>query len=142
MIAAFEPITENEEARKQLRALCQTGKVSVYIQKFQELQCRLPGMNEEEAFSTFLNGLTPHLQEHVGAHVQGDLEAAKRMALRMDMYRGITGESSKGASTKAKGSGQQSKGNKGAVNVVVQAPQPSGAQVLAVQQKGQQKGKC
>ena len=76
----------------------------MYINKFQELQCPLPGMNEEEAFSTFLNGLTPHLQEHVGAHVQGDLEVAKRMALRMDMYWGMTGESSKRASTKAKGS--------------------------------------
>ena len=104
----------------------------MYINKFQELQCRLPEMNEEEAFSTFLNGLMPHLQEHMGAHVQGDLEAAKRMALRMDMHRGIMGESSKRALTKAKGSGQQSKGNKGAFHVVVQAPQPSGAQVLAV----------
>ena len=61
LIAAFEPVTETEEARKQLRALRQTGRVSVYIQKFQELQCRLPGMNNEEAFSTFLAGLTPHL---------------------------------------------------------------------------------
>ena len=140
MIAAFEPVTENEEARKQLRALRQTGKVSVYISKFQELQCRLPGMNAEEAFSAFLNGLTPHLQEQVGAHVQGDLEAAKRMALRMDMYRGNAGESSSQGAAKKKGSGQQPKG-KGAVNVVDQAPQPSGAQVMAVQGKGQQKGK-
>ena len=95
MIAQFEPVTELEEARKALRALKQTGKVATYIQKFQELQCRLPGMNAEEAFSTFLSGLTPHLQEHVGAHVQGDLEAAKRMALRMEMYWG-TAEQSRG----------------------------------------------
>ena len=95
MIAAFEPVTELEEARKALRALRQTGKVATYIQKFQELQCRLPGMTAEEAFSTFMSGLTPHLQEHVGAHVQGDLEAAKRMALRMEMYRG-TAETSRG----------------------------------------------
>ena len=61
MIAQFEPVTELEEARKALRALKQTGKVATYIQKFQELQCRLPGMNAEEAFSTFLSGLTPHL---------------------------------------------------------------------------------
>ena len=95
MIAQFEPVTELEEARKALQALKQTGKVATYIQKFQELQCRLPGMNAEEAFSNFLSGLTPHLQEHVGAHVQGDLEAAKRMALRMEMYRG-TAEQSRG----------------------------------------------
>ena len=43
MIAAFEPVTETEEARKQLRALRQTGKVANYIQKFQELEYRLPG---------------------------------------------------------------------------------------------------
>ena len=52
-------------------------------------------MNAEEAFSTFLSGLMPHLQEHVGAHVQGDLEAAKRMAFKMEIYRG-TVESSRG----------------------------------------------
>ena len=69
MIAAFEPVTETEEARKQLRALRQTGRVTAYIAKFQELQCRLSGMNAEEAFSAFLSGLSPHLQEHVGAHV-------------------------------------------------------------------------
>ena len=61
MIAAFEPVTELEEARKALRALRQTGKVATYIQKFQELECRLPGMTVEEAFSTFMSGLTPHL---------------------------------------------------------------------------------
>ena len=37
MIATFEPVTEFEEARKALRALRQMGKVSAYIQKFQEL---------------------------------------------------------------------------------------------------------
>ena len=128
LIAAFEPVTETEEARKQLRALRQTGRVSVYIQKFQELQCRLPGMNNEEAFSTFLAGLTPHLQEHVGAHVQGDLEAAKQMALRMDMFRGGVDS---GKSQPQKGqSGQKKKGNVHSV----EAQQPAGpSQVNAVQ---------
>ena len=37
MTQQFEPVTEVEEARKQLRALRQTGRVSAYIQKFQEL---------------------------------------------------------------------------------------------------------
>ena len=137
IIAAFEPVTELEEARKALRALRQTGKVATYIQKFQELQCRLPGMTEEEAFSTFMSGLTPHLQEHVGAHVHGDLEAAKRMALRMEMYRGAA-ETSRGTQQKSQG-GQ--KGNKkGAVHSVEAQPQPAGpSQVNAVQSQGQQK---
>ena len=86
MIAAFKLVMETEEARKQLRAVRQTGQVSAYIQHFQELQCRLSGMNEEEAFSAFLVGLSPHLQEHVAAHVRDDLEAAKAMAMRMDMF--------------------------------------------------------
>ena len=71
MVQRFEPVTEVEEARKQLRALRQTGRVAGYVQKFQELQYQLPGMTNEEAFHAFLSGLQPHLQEHVGAHVQG-----------------------------------------------------------------------
>ena len=80
MVQRFKPVTEVEEAQKQLQALRHTGRVVGYVQKFQELQYRLPGMTDEEAFHTFLSGLQPHLQEHVGAHVQGDLEAAIAMA--------------------------------------------------------------
>ena len=87
----FEPVTEVEEVRKQLRALRQTGRVVGYVQKFQELQHRLPGMTDEEAFHAFLSGLQPHLQEHVGAHVQGDLEAAIAMAQRLEAYHGGDG---------------------------------------------------
>ena len=39
------------------------------IQKFKELQYRLPNMMAKEAFHKFLSELVPHLQEHVGAHV-------------------------------------------------------------------------
>ena len=49
----------------------------------------------EEAVSAFMSGLMPHLQEHVGAHVHGDLEAVKKMALRMEMYWG-TADMSRG----------------------------------------------
>ena len=59
-------------------------------------------MSTEEAFHAFLSGLTPHLQEHVGAHVQGDLEAAMAMAQRLEVYRG--GDGAK-ASGEKKGSG-------------------------------------
>ena len=61
MIHRFESITETEDARRQLRALKQTGRVSGYIQRFQELQYRLPSMTEQEAFHAFLSGLVPHL---------------------------------------------------------------------------------
>ena len=132
MIAAFEPVTELEEAQKALWALRQMGKVSAYIQKFQELQCRLLGVNAEEAFSTFMSGLMPHLQEHVGAHVQGDLEAAKRMALRMEMYWG-TVDQSQGNQQKSQG-GQKGNKKQGTVHTIQAQPQAVGpSQVLVVQ---------
>ena len=132
LITAFEPVTETEEARKQLRALRQTGRVSGYIQCFQELQCRLPGMNEAEAFSAFLVGLAPHLQEDVAAHVRGDLEVAKAMAMRMDMFH-----------TGGEGSGKQRKNEnqkkKGAVQAIEGQKKGEPSKVHAVQ--GQNKGK-
>ena len=81
---------------QQLRALRQTGRVTGYIQKFQELQYRLVGMTDEEAFHAFLFGLQPHLQEHVGAHVQGNLEVAIAMAQRLEVYRGGDGAKTTG----------------------------------------------
>ena len=57
MVQQFEPVTEVEEARKQLQALRQTGRVVGYVQKFQELQYRLLRMTDEELFHTFLFGL-------------------------------------------------------------------------------------
>ena len=57
MVQRFEPVTEIEEVREQLRALRQTGRVTSYVQKFQELQYQLPRMMDEEAFHTFLFGL-------------------------------------------------------------------------------------
>ena len=42
-------------------------------------------MSTKEEFHAFLSGLTPHLQEHVGAHVQGDFEAAMAMAQRLEI---------------------------------------------------------
>lgn len=128
MVKAFEPITATEEARKQLRGLRQTHKASGYIAKFRELQYKLPDMTQEEAFSAFLAGLSPHLQEHVGAHIQGDLEAAMAMAMRMDLYHGAS-KADAGKSTDKK--------KKGNVNVV----DASDAQVNAVQKKGDGKKK-
>ena len=82
----------------------QTGRVSGYIQKFQELQYRLPNMTAEEAFHAFLSGLAPYLQEHVGAHVQGDLEVAMVMAQHLEVYHGA-GDGAKAGGEK-KGSGR------------------------------------
>ena len=45
-------------------------------------------MMTEKAFHAFLSGLALHLQEHVGAHVQGDLEVATAMAQHLEVYCG------------------------------------------------------
>ena len=63
MCVAFEPITTTEESRRQFWNLCQIGRARTYMHHFGELQYRQLGMSEDKAFSTFLVGLTPHIQE-------------------------------------------------------------------------------
>ena len=118
IIHRFELVVKVEEAQKQLRALRQTGRVRGYIQKFQELQYRLPDMLAEEAFHAFLCGLTPHLQKHVGAHVQGDLEVAMAMAQRLQVYRG--GDRTKAGGEKKVCRGKFKKQNKEEAVAMVQ----------------------
>ena len=43
-------------------------------------------MTAEEAFHAFLSGLVPHLQKHVGAHMQGNLEVVMVMAQCLEIY--------------------------------------------------------
>ena len=66
-------------------------------------------MTNEEAFHSFIFGLQSHLQEHVGAHMQGDLEAAIATAQRLEVYRG--GDGAKTASKGPKKFKNQKKGN-------------------------------
>ena len=73
------------------------------MQRFQDIQSRLLGMTREEAFHAFLDGLQPHLNEHVGAHVKGDFEVAIAMASRMEAFF---------PANKAKARLQDKKGNK------------------------------
>ena len=54
MIAAFEPMTEMEVARRQIIELRQTGRVSGYIQRFHTLRYKILSMTKEEAHSLFL----------------------------------------------------------------------------------------
>ena len=66
-------------------------------------------MTDEETFHAFIFGLQPHLQEHVGAHVQGDLEATIAMAQRLEVCRG--GDGAKTTSKGPKKFKNQKKGN-------------------------------
>ena len=61
----------------------------------------------EEAFHASLSGLAPHLQEHMGAHVQGDLEAAMAMAQRLEVYRGAGDGAKAGGEKKRSGKFQK-----------------------------------
>ena len=63
MIAAFEPMTKMEMARRQIIELRQTGRVSGYIQRFRTLRYKIPSMTKEEAHSLFLRGSDARLQQ-------------------------------------------------------------------------------
>ena len=91
----------------------------------------------EEAFHAFLSGLAPHLQEHVGAHVQGDLEAAMAMAQRLEVYRGA-GDGAK-AGGENKGSGKFQKRNKKGAALAVQEKEAE--EIVQVIQNQPKKGK-
>ena len=94
-------------------------------------------MTDEEAFHTFLSGLQLHLQEHVGAHVQGDLEAAIAMAQRLEVYRG--GDGAKAGEKEPKKFKKQKKG----VSAQVEGSSSGGTVqvVQAVKKPQQNKGK-
>lgn len=116
IIARFEFVTKNEEARWELKELCQSGKAAGYTAKFQELRSRLPTMIDEEAFLAYLAGLNSNLREQVGAHVRGNLEEAITMAHRIEFYQGSDSSKGKGQAIKKfqkkkKGSVNQIQGN-------------------------------
>ena len=85
MIAAFEPMTEMEVARRQIIELRQTGRVSGYIRRFCTLRYKITSMTKEEAHSLFLPGLDAGLQQQVGVHAQS-LQEAMELAERADLY--------------------------------------------------------
>ena len=60
-VATFEPTTDQELARQQLKALWQTSRVAGYLHRFRELRYRLPTMTPEEAYAAFIDGLAPAL---------------------------------------------------------------------------------
>ena len=140
MCAAFEPVTATEEFRRLLQNLRQTGRVRAYVQRFRELQYRLLGMSEEETFLTFLAGLAPHIQEQVGAHIQGDQSAAITMAERLDVFCASVqegGGSSGGAQQKGQQGGSAGK-KKGLVHSVEEKKEGT-SEVAVVKEKGKQK---
>ena len=62
IIAAFSPITEEEQARKLLKGLTQKGNMQNYVQSFRDLSLRIPSMSQADEFAAFMDGLKPAIQ--------------------------------------------------------------------------------
>ena len=99
-------------------------------------------MMVEEAFHAFLSGLAPHLQEHVGAHVQGGLEVAMAMAQRLEVYHGAGDGAKAGGEKKGFGRFSKKKNKKGAALIVQEKEAEEVVQVIQNQpKKGKGKGR-
>ena len=101
-VQTFEPTTDQELARQQLKVLRQTGRVAGYLQRFRELRYRLPTMTSEEAYSAFIDSLNPTLRAQIGALTHGDLDAAMLMAERMNLFQASSGGAGTSAGTDRK----------------------------------------
>ena len=101
--AAFSPITEEEQARKLLKGLNQTGNVQNYVQRFRDLLLRIPSMSSADEFAAFMDGLKPAIRQQIAPHVS-TLAEAQVMAAKMDLH---TGQGSKSGMGVSGGSGSQ-----------------------------------
>ena len=74
LIKTFAPLDEEEDARRQLKELKQTGRVSGYTAKFNELCYKVPDMTEKDKFSMYFLGLVPRLQGEVGLRLEDNTQ--------------------------------------------------------------------
>lgn len=78
----FQPVTEARLARQQLRKLVQTRGLQSYINEFQDLALKVPGMDEETKMDSFCFGLRPDCRQYVRQQDPCTLKDAIRFALR------------------------------------------------------------
>ena len=69
IITAFSLITEEEQARKLLKGLNQTGNIQNYVQRFRDLSLRIPSMSQADEFAAFMDGLKPAIRQQIAPHV-------------------------------------------------------------------------
>lgn len=124
LITTFAPQTDEEQARKSLKTLKQTGSVQNYLQRFRELQFRIPTMSETDIFSAFMDGLKADVRKQIGIHVH-TLQEAQYLASKADLY---IYENSGGGQKDAK----KKDGKGGKIQTVTDS---SSAEVLAVEQQ-------
>ena len=136
----FAPLDDEEDARRQLKELRQTGRVAGYTAKFNELCYRIPGLTEKDKFSAYHLGLVPKLQAEVGLRLEGDtqrtVDRATTVATRAEEYLKLH-YSKKDGDGKKTGPQKQ----KGAVNVVTADAANDAGQVNALSSKKKDKKK-
>ena len=103
IITAFSPITEEEQARKLLKGLNQTGNIQNYVQRFRDLSQRIPSMSQADEFAAFMDGLKPAIRQQIAPHVS-KLAEAQIMAAKVDLH---SGQGSRGSMITGSGSGGQ-----------------------------------
>ena len=87
IIAAFSPITEEEQAQKLLKGLNQTGNVQNYVQRFRDLSLRIPSMSQVDEFAAFIDGLKSTIWQQIAPHVS-TLAEAQIMAAKVNLHVG------------------------------------------------------
>ena len=92
-------------------------------------------MIAEEAFHTFLSGLVPHLQGHVDAHVQGDLEAVMAMTEGLEVYHRAGDRAKAGGEKKGSSRFEKRQNKKGAALTVQGNKAEEVVQAIQNQQK-------
>ena len=137
--AAFSAITEEEQARKQLKSLSQTGSVQNYIQHFRDLKLRIPSMSVADTYAAFMDGLKPAIRQQIAPHVE-TLQQAQTMAVKVDLYSAREGRETGAGPSAGKGGrgGGKSSGQKGKLGTIGENPQPDSVATVAEKKKLQE----
>ena len=137
--AAFSAITEEEQARKQLKGMSQTGSVQNYIQRFRDLKLRIPSMSVADTYAAFMDGLKPAIRQQIAPHVD-TLQQAQTMAVKVDLYSAREGREAGAGANAGKGGrgGGKPAGQKGKLGTIGENSQPDSVATVAEKKKLQE----
>lgn len=84
LVDTYQPYDIERIVEMKMRSLKQTGSVTDYVNKFNELAYRAPNMSESEKTKIFIDGLKD--ASHVGYAMPDSLAAAKEIAIRRETF--------------------------------------------------------
>lgn len=84
IVAKFEPINAERNARDKMASLRQTGSVTSFAIALQNLMLKTPSMHADDRKHRFIQGLKPHIQRELSIREPVDLREAVNMAERID----------------------------------------------------------